>query len=42
MCALLYVNGSYISTSKPGQALKDVMEAQEMVKGNDLVTFEST
>lgn len=42
MCALLYVNGSYISTSKPGQALKDVMTAQDMVKDNDLVSFDAT
>lgn len=36
---MLYVNGQYISTSKPSQALKDVMTAQEMVKENDLVSF---
>eukprot|EP00703_Trepomonas_sp_PC1_P001281 JAP95325.1 Hypothetical protein TPC1_11726 [Trepomonas sp. PC1] len=41
-CALLYINGSYISSSKPGQALKDVMEAQDMVKDNDLVSFDAT
>jgi hypothetical protein len=42
MCAMLYINGSYYSTSKPGQALKDVMSAQDMVKDNDLVSFETT